>query len=175
MYQAIFEKFSDILLPVIFGVLVWCGFHYFVMTPRIMRVESHAMYEVIKKDIQPFPEQIERCYAPLYGESLMNLGRWEATLYTASLSHVSLPLQKKSIDAFNALDQRCGLTEALLALKEKQRLEEEQEAWERNQKLLAEQERYKLELQRLREEAELELRLQQMNQIGNFIKQFIEE
>jgi hypothetical protein len=165
MYQTLIDKFADVLLPIICGVAVWLGVHYFVLTPRIIKVEMPLAYDAMAIQLPALPASVHHCLRSHYAGAVMKVGRFEAALFTASLKHIARPFNKKSLEAIDLLDKPCGVTKALQAEKERLQLEAEQ-------KTLATKNRRRAEIARLRRKAETEAQRRKMQMIGAVLNLF---
>ena len=128
MFNAIFEKCSDWLLPIIGGCLVWYGAHYFVLTPRIIAIDSKNNYSYDST----LPSNVNACLQARLGKQILKDGLMEAALYTATMKHLAEPYQQTLFQAQIALDDVCGISHARRIQLEKQR-RAAQEAEERQQ------------------------------------------
>ena len=170
MYQVLIDRFADMLVPFTCGVAVWFGVHYFVLTPRILKVEMPRAYVQVALQYPTLPDEVHHCFIKHYASTLLRVGRLEATLFTASLKHIRAPMNKKSLEALDLLDVPCGKTKALEAEKERRRMAEEQQKRldeERRQLLIH---RRQEELARLKHKAMQEARARELAMIGGVIK-----
>ena len=109
MFQAIFEKCADWLLPFCIGIAIWYGVHYVTLAPRIVKVDQQASYATFNHD-KLLPEEVETCVKENISPITIDVARLEAALYTASLKHISEPYRLKLADVDKQLDQKCGVT-----------------------------------------------------------------
>lgn len=158
MYQTLIEKFADVLIPIACGLAVWLGVHYFILTPRIVKVEMPRAYDAMMVQLPALPRSVHHCLRTGYAGALMEVGRLEAALFTATLKHVSQPFRKKSLEALVSLDKPCGMTKALEAERERLRLLAERQ-----------KNRRRAELELLRRQAEFEARRRKWHIIGKIV------
>lgn len=148
MFQTLIDKFSDWLLPILLGLAVWYGIHYAVLAPRIVRVDMVREYVYDKS----LPKDVNACLKGNMANSVLEVGRLEAALYTSTLKHVFLPFQEKTAEAEKRLDEPCGVSEARRKIHEFQQalLEElkKKQAEERARELARKQQELKLKAQR---------------------------
>ena len=175
MYQMLFEKFADALFPLLCGILVWLGLHYFVLTPRIIKVEMPSTYEALIPKSAALPDSVHQCLKQHAAETAMETSRWEAALYTASLKHIKAPFLQAFREGLQALDERCGKSQAVQAELARQQKEAESKARAQEQRLAAEQQRRQLELDNLRQQAINEARRQQRRAVGELVKELFGE
>lgn len=173
MYQALLDRFADVLFPVLAGFAVWFGVHYFFLTERIMKVEMPLTYEVIEQNAQHIPSEVHTCLKSNYADAMMAVGSLEAALYTASLKHINQPFRKKSVEALDYLDNDCGTTKALEAEKERQRLAAEQREKAERERLQALKEEKLRHAERLRQKAIDEARRKQLKIYCDMANMFI--
>ena len=120
MLNVLLEKCADWLLPIIGGCLVWYGVHYFIMTPRIITIDSQKNYSY---DIS-LPSNVNACLQKRLGDQILKHGLMEAALYTATMKHMAEPYQTALLRAYQALDETCGVSYARRIAAEHQRKEE---------------------------------------------------
>lgn len=120
MLNVLLEKCADWLLPIIGGCLVWYGVHYFVLTPRIITIDS-SRYYVYDSSL---PNQVNNCLRNRLGKQVLQTGLMEAALYTATMKQVADPYQDVLANAYMALDETCGVSYARRKAQERKRSEE---------------------------------------------------
>jgi regulator of protease activity HflC (stomatin/prohibitin superfamily) len=153
MYQALIEKFADVLFPLICGAIVWFLLHYTVLTPRIVKVESPNIYDALITNQTDLPDKVHQCLKSNIADTILMSGRWEASLYTASLKHISVPFKQRYQDGLQALDERCGTSKAIEEAIALQQQKAALEAQKRQQRLAAQKRQYELELEKQRQRA----------------------
>lgn len=121
MFQALFDKFADLLLPLFMGLLIWYGFHYFVLTPRIIKVEQQASYKTFHQD-KNLPQTIESCIQSNIVPTTLNHARLEAALFTASMKNIEVPYRTKLNEVKSMIDDQCGVTAELAKQTKQQRV-----------------------------------------------------
>ena len=167
MFQALIDKFSDWLFPIFLGVAVWYGVHYAVLAPRIIKVDQVKGYAYD----ETLPANVNECLQGNIADSILEIGRLETALYTATFRHVVLPFQTKAIEAEQRLDQPCGVSETRQKMREEQQalLEKikREQAKEREKALARKQ-------QALKEKAQAEYQKQVQNQIKFWMDLFTE-
>lgn len=118
MFQALFDKFADWLLPFFIGLAVWYGFHYFVLTPRIIQVDQKELYAVahIKNTL---PGEVQACIRRKIVPATLDHARIEAAFYTASIKNITAPYRNKLSEIEALINEQCGVSK-VIAKQEKQ-------------------------------------------------------
>jgi len=109
MFQILFEKFADILLPLIAGAILWMGFNYVVLTPRILMADlpkQYAQYHIEKN----LPQSIGKCIQDGIAEKVLHSDRLLASLYTASMKHYDVGYEAAVLKGEQSLSDTCGVT-----------------------------------------------------------------
>lgn len=119
MFQALFDKFADWLLPFLIGLLIWYGFHYFVLTPRILKVD-HQNARISLNQGKILPQQIQSCVNSKIVPSTLSHARVEAALFTASMRYVVAPYHNKLNEIETMLNKQCGVTAELAKQQKRQ-------------------------------------------------------
>ena len=109
MFQALFDKFADWLLPFFIGLMIWFGFHYFVLTPRIIKVDQQASFSQDRN----LPQTVQSCIKSKIVPSTLDHARMEAALFTASMKYISAPYRNKLNEVESLIDKQCGVTAEL--------------------------------------------------------------
>lgn len=173
MYQALLDRFSDVLFPVVCALLLWFGVHYFFLTERIMKVEMPVAYETMATQTLNLPDSVHECLKDNIAGATLDVARFDAAVYTASLRHISRPFHKSSIAAIDHLDTQCGTTKALEAEKECLRLAAEEKERQEKERALALAEKKKREAERLAKQAAEEARKKQAEMYCNAAGMFL--
>ena len=126
MLNVLLEKCADWLLPIIAGCLVWYGTHYFILTPRIIAIDSQKTYAYDTS----LSSGVNACLQKHLGDQILKHGLMEAALYTATMKHLAEPYQTALLLAHQALDETCGVSYTRRITMERQR-KAAQEAAER--------------------------------------------
>lgn len=121
MFQALFDKFADLLLPLFMGLLVWYGLHYFVLTPRIIKVDQTASYKTFNQE-EELPKAIQSCIQNNILPTTLNHARVEAALFTASMKKIAQPYRNKLNEVEQLIDEQCGVTMELARQAKKQNI-----------------------------------------------------
>ena len=153
MYQALLDRFSDVLFPALCAVLLWFGVHYFCLAERILKVEMPIAYETMATQTLSLPDAVHSCLKDNIAGAMLEVGRFDAAVYTASLRHISRPFYKCSIAAIDHLDTQCGTTKALEAEKERLRLAAKERERQEKDRALAFAEKKRREAERLSRQA----------------------
>jgi hypothetical protein len=117
MLNVLLEKCADWLLPIIGGCLVWYGVHYFILTPRIVAIDSQKDYAYDSS----LSSNVNACLQKRLGDQVLKHGLMEAALYTATMKHMAEPYQAALLLAHQALDVTCGVSYARRMAVERQR------------------------------------------------------
>lgn len=124
MLNVLLEKCADWLLPIIGGCLVWYGAHYFILTPRIVTVDSTKSYLYDYS----LSSSVNACLQKRLGSQILKHGLMEAALFTATMRHVVEPYQEAVTNAYQALDETCGVSESRRITTERKRREAQEQA-----------------------------------------------
>ncbi len=119
MFQALFDKFADLLLPFFLGLLIWYGVHYFVLTPRIIKVDHQASNFYQGRELPP------HIIACINGETVpvtLDHARLEAALFTASMKKIASPYRNKFSEIEGIVDKKCGVSIELARQAKKQNI-----------------------------------------------------
>lgn len=111
MYQVVIEKTADWLFPVMMGLGVWFGVHYSTITPRVLMLDIPAEYSDFHL-INELPESVGKCIQKNMALAILNIGRLEAALYTATFKHFDQQYKEKRLIAEASLDETCGVSQA---------------------------------------------------------------
>lgn len=109
MFQVLIEKMADWLFPFVLGLGVWYGLHYVVLTPRILNVDLTAQYQDYHTQ-HNLPRSVGECVRDNMAYALLQHGRLEAALMTATLNHINQPYADKRLIAESSLDETCGVS-----------------------------------------------------------------
>jgi hypothetical protein len=105
------EKTADWLFPVMMGVGVWYGLHYSTLTPRVLMLDIPSEYNNFHHSNE-LPESVGKCIQENMASAILNAGRLEAALYTATFKHFDQHYKEKKIIAEANLDETCGVSQA---------------------------------------------------------------
>ncbi len=108
MFQALFDKFADWLLPFFIGLMIWFGFHYFVLTPRIIKVDQRVTFDMFHQD-KNLPQSIQSCVRNKIVPTTLDHARLEAALFTASMKNIAAPYRKKMDEIEMLISEQCGV------------------------------------------------------------------
>lgn len=120
MLNVLLEKCADWLLPIIGGCLVWYAAHYFILTPRIITVDSEHWYVYDSS----LPRNVNNCLRDRLSKQILQTGLMEAALYTATMKQVAEPYLGVLANAYRALDTPCGVSVARRKATEQKRRED---------------------------------------------------
>lgn len=165
MYQVIIEKTADWLFPLLMGLGVWFGVHYSTLTPRVLMVDTPTEYSDFHL-INELPERVGKCIQENMASAILNTGRLEAALYTATFKHFDQQYKEKQRIAEASLDETCGVSQA----RQKQRAVETRAL--EQQRLAAEEARMEVlakKKRQLEQEAQEQYQQQVKKQMNFFI------
>ena len=119
MFQALFDKFADWLLPFFIGLMIWFGLHYFVLTPRIIKVDQQVTYMNFNQN-NNLPKVIQSCIKSNISPTTLDHARMEAALFTATMKNIAAPYKNKLSEIESLINEQCGVTQELAKQTKKQ-------------------------------------------------------
>ena len=95
-------------------------------TPRILMVDMPKMYKQAPVAAMNLPRDVHHCLKSNFAGAMLDVGRLDAAIYTASLKHISQGFYQKTGEALNLLDTKCGATTYIQAEQKRQKLADKQ-------------------------------------------------
>lgn len=98
MFQQLGDKCIEYAFPVAVGGAIWFGVNYFELAERITKVDVTRYYSDVQHDF-PVSRRAQSCVIENAAPTLINIGKFDAALYTASFKNISAPYFKKLAEA----------------------------------------------------------------------------